>query len=411
MASALELTSTDQTLLATAISEVARNITAYAVRGEVVLSVIEDDGGRRGIRRRAATIRDRERRAGAAGRPRAARAPDSAPGARLVDSSRSTAARAQPGSRCHAGAGRRSVTGQWPLVLERGVAGQGSGGKRSGGVRRLRARRAGRGDRRSRPRRRRRRRRRGGGRGPARARRRPAAGAARALPRGAAAHARRGDDARVVRPRAAHDGVDRVGNVEARFVRAEDAATRGTPRRSCSAAWSATTCRRCGWGRSRSSRATRWCSPPTAWRRLLGLARVRRRRPGAGRARARAPRQGHRRRARRRRAYLHPPRRRSSNRTAGWSWRSGTSVFTPCLGCPHREGPATPLGEACRPGRFPAMNSPEPRCTPDRWSAQHRKTAILGWILFVVLATFVRLERRQETLAVLRDGQRRVQAG
>ena len=50
MASALELTSTDQTLLATAISEVARNITAYAVRGEVLMSVIEDDGGRRGIR-------------------------------------------------------------------------------------------------------------------------------------------------------------------------------------------------------------------------------------------------------------------------------------------------------------------------------------------------------------------------
>jgi serine/threonine-protein kinase RsbT len=50
MASSLELSSTDQTLLATAISEVARNITAYAVRGEVVLSVIEDDGGRRGIR-------------------------------------------------------------------------------------------------------------------------------------------------------------------------------------------------------------------------------------------------------------------------------------------------------------------------------------------------------------------------
>ena len=50
MASSLELSSTDQTLLATAISEVARNITAYAVRGEVLLSVIEDDGGRRGIR-------------------------------------------------------------------------------------------------------------------------------------------------------------------------------------------------------------------------------------------------------------------------------------------------------------------------------------------------------------------------
>ena len=50
MASELELSSTDQTLLATAISEVARNITTYAVRGEVLLSVIEDDDGRRGIR-------------------------------------------------------------------------------------------------------------------------------------------------------------------------------------------------------------------------------------------------------------------------------------------------------------------------------------------------------------------------
>ena len=50
MASALELTSTDQTLLATAISEVARNITTYAVRGEILLSVVSDDNGRRGIR-------------------------------------------------------------------------------------------------------------------------------------------------------------------------------------------------------------------------------------------------------------------------------------------------------------------------------------------------------------------------
>ena len=50
MASQLELSSTDQTLLATAISEVARNITTYATRGEVVLSVISDDNGRRGIR-------------------------------------------------------------------------------------------------------------------------------------------------------------------------------------------------------------------------------------------------------------------------------------------------------------------------------------------------------------------------
>src|SRR6476469_8590387 len=45
----LELTSTDQTLLATAISEVARNITTCAVRGEVLLSVVRDANGRAGI--------------------------------------------------------------------------------------------------------------------------------------------------------------------------------------------------------------------------------------------------------------------------------------------------------------------------------------------------------------------------
>jgi serine/threonine-protein kinase RsbT len=50
MAGDLELTSTDQTLLATAISEVARNITTYAKRGEVELSVVKDENGREGIR-------------------------------------------------------------------------------------------------------------------------------------------------------------------------------------------------------------------------------------------------------------------------------------------------------------------------------------------------------------------------
>ena len=49
MAGELELTSTDQTLLATAISEVARNITTYAGHGEVLLSVVRDDHGRSGI--------------------------------------------------------------------------------------------------------------------------------------------------------------------------------------------------------------------------------------------------------------------------------------------------------------------------------------------------------------------------
>ena len=50
LAAGLELTSTDQTLLATAISEVARNITTYAKRGEVLLSIIRGEDGREGIR-------------------------------------------------------------------------------------------------------------------------------------------------------------------------------------------------------------------------------------------------------------------------------------------------------------------------------------------------------------------------
>jgi serine/threonine-protein kinase RsbT len=49
LASDLELTSTDQTLLATAISEVARNIIHYAGQGEVLLAIVHDDDGRPGI--------------------------------------------------------------------------------------------------------------------------------------------------------------------------------------------------------------------------------------------------------------------------------------------------------------------------------------------------------------------------
>jgi len=49
LAAGLELSSTDQTLLATAISEVARNITAYATRGEVTLRIVRDGNGRAGI--------------------------------------------------------------------------------------------------------------------------------------------------------------------------------------------------------------------------------------------------------------------------------------------------------------------------------------------------------------------------
>jgi serine/threonine-protein kinase RsbT len=42
------LSKTEQTLIATAISEVARNIVVYAHRGEVILAPIEEDG-RRGV--------------------------------------------------------------------------------------------------------------------------------------------------------------------------------------------------------------------------------------------------------------------------------------------------------------------------------------------------------------------------
>ena len=50
LAVGLEMPSTDQTLLATAISEIARNITAYAVRGEVLIDLVRDENGRRGVR-------------------------------------------------------------------------------------------------------------------------------------------------------------------------------------------------------------------------------------------------------------------------------------------------------------------------------------------------------------------------
>jgi len=51
LAIGLDMPSTDQTLLATAISEIARNITTYAVRGEVFLEVVRNErDGRQGIK-------------------------------------------------------------------------------------------------------------------------------------------------------------------------------------------------------------------------------------------------------------------------------------------------------------------------------------------------------------------------
>jgi len=49
LASRLGFSATDLTLVATAISEVARNIVAYAKSGEIVVS-LADDGSRQGIR-------------------------------------------------------------------------------------------------------------------------------------------------------------------------------------------------------------------------------------------------------------------------------------------------------------------------------------------------------------------------
>jgi serine/threonine-protein kinase RsbT len=48
LAAASGLSATEQTLIATAISEVARNIVVYATRGEVILVRLEDHG-RRGV--------------------------------------------------------------------------------------------------------------------------------------------------------------------------------------------------------------------------------------------------------------------------------------------------------------------------------------------------------------------------
>ena len=48
IAAAHGFSGTDQTLIATAISEVARNIVSYAGQGEIALSAIVD-GGRRGV--------------------------------------------------------------------------------------------------------------------------------------------------------------------------------------------------------------------------------------------------------------------------------------------------------------------------------------------------------------------------
>ena len=56
------------------------------------------------------------------------------------------------------------------------------------------------------------------------------------------------------------------------------------------------------------------------------------------------------------------------------------------------------------------MHARNPAARAGRWSAQHRKTAILGWILFVVLAAVARRQGRPERPRRLGAGQRRGQA-
>ena len=56
------------------------------------------------------------------------------------------------------------------------------------------------------------------------------------------------------------------------------------------------------------------------------------------------------------------------------------------------------------------MQPRNPAARAGRWSAQHRKTAIFGWILFVVLATVVGGKVGQNDLDDSARGQRRVQA-
>ena len=112
LAGELELSSTDQTLLATAISEVARNITTYAIRGEVTLRVVHDGNGRSGIevvarRPRAGHRGHRARAAGRLHHRRGtwARAAGSAPAGRRVRDRERTAAG-------HDGAARQMVPGR-----------------------------------------------------------------------------------------------------------------------------------------------------------------------------------------------------------------------------------------------------------------------------------------------------------
>ena len=273
LAGELELSSTDQTLLATAISEVARNITHYATRGEVLLRVVRDGDGRSGIQVVASDdgpgIADIER-ALQDGYTTGGGLGLGLPGARrLVDdfdiqstpSEGTTVTLVDVGARPPPGACVPEDAG-WPAALERGEAGAPLAGESRSGDLAVFAPYDGGAlvatiD--------------GLGHGDAaadaaeaaavavpRAPRRSARAPAQALPRRAAQHARRGRDARLVRPRRGRADLDR-GRQRRGPARAcrPPGRRRPTPPPS-SAACSAGRCPRSGSCARRSRPATAW---------------------------------------------------------------------------------------------------------------------------------------------------------
>ena len=259
LAGELELSSTDQTLLATAISEVARNITTYATRGEVTLRVVHDGNGRRASRSSPPTTARASRTSSArcrtATRPAAGLGSGCRARAGWSTSSRSRAHRSRA-RRCGSSNGRARPSGACVCERRRLArrprargGGRAAGGRgalgRPRGLVALRGRRAGRRHRRPRPRRRRRRRRRGRRGAVPPPRRRGARRRCCALPRGAALDARRGRhvawfDLADGRP---HLDRDRQRRGPPRPGRPRRAATPST-HRPCSAGSSAGRCRR-----------------------------------------------------------------------------------------------------------------------------------------------------------------------
>ena len=126
--------STDQTLLATAISEIARNITTYARRrGEVLIELVRD--ARRPPRRARSIARDEGpgiadlERALTDGYTTGGGLGLGLPGARRLVDEFDIQTGPGRGHHGHAGQVDRSVPEDWPASLDRGVAGRAARGR------------------------------------------------------------------------------------------------------------------------------------------------------------------------------------------------------------------------------------------------------------------------------------------